>query len=112
MSIEDHFGIDVGRVDLVDELSASSTRRQHMQDSFVAPPHRDDLLDPVLAGRDHCGDGTVLRAEPRTRFGVDADTRVTVALVGDERRSYVSEETTSNNMWVEYGLRQADQFVV
>lgn len=54
----------------------------------------------------------MFRAEPGTRPGVDADTRVPDALIGDKGRPDVSDETITNNMGVEYGLRQSDQFVV
>lgn len=42
-STEDDLGIEVGRVHLPDELTAPSTGRDHVQDAFVASPHRYDL---------------------------------------------------------------------
>src|SRR6266568_8943604 len=72
VQVEDHLGVDIGRVDLTDELPAPAARGQHVQARRVVTPHGDDPLDPVVAGRHHRRDGTVLGAEARAGAGVDA----------------------------------------
>jgi hypothetical protein len=71
---KDHLRFEVGRVHLTDELPAPPTWWHHTQRTCFIPPHRHDLDDPVLAGRDHGSDRAVLRAEARPRASVDADT--------------------------------------
>jgi hypothetical protein len=64
LSTKDHLRVEVGRVDLAQELAAPPTGRHHRQRTIFVPPHRDDPGDPVLAGRDHGSDRTVLPQNP------------------------------------------------
>ena len=89
---EHHFGVEIGGVDLADELPAAAARRNHVQGAVGVPPDRDDLGDPVLASSDHRSDRSVLSAETGAGPCVDANTRIAVACGRYERAADVPEQ--------------------
>jgi len=93
---EHDLGRQVGRVHLSDELSAPTTRGQHVQASLLASPDRDDRRDAVLAGGDHRPDCRRLGAEASPAAGVDAHAAEVVSLVGDQDRRDVTAEPVSD----------------
>jgi hypothetical protein len=61
---EYYLGIEIGGVDLSDELPAPSTWRKNMQRTLIVAIDSNDLRDLVFTTCDHGRDGCVLSAEP------------------------------------------------
>jgi len=64
LAAKDDLGVEIGRIDLPDELSAATAGRQNAQASVVISPNRNDAADSVLPCGDHGRDCSVLGAEP------------------------------------------------
>ena len=112
IEVENHLGVDVGRVDLADELTTPPARRQHEEAAAVVAPDGDDRVDPVLGGSHHGRDGAVLGAEPRPGPGVDADALVVRPGGGDELRGDVAEEAIADGVRVQRVGCREDQVPV
>jgi hypothetical protein len=108
---EDDLGVEVGRVDLANELAAAAAGCNNVQ-AVVASPDRNDLGDLVLAGSHHGGDCGVLRAEATATRRVDADAHMNTPGTGDERRRHITEPPITYLMRMQYSGRGLDQFSV
>ena len=64
LAAKDDLGVEIGRIDLPNELSAATAGRQNTQSSAIISPNRNDAADSVLPSSDHGRDCSVLGAEP------------------------------------------------
>ncbi|MFD5569484.1 hypothetical protein [Streptomyces cadmiisoli] len=109
---QNHFAVEAFRVDLTHELPAPAVRREDMQDALSVAPHGDNLRDAVLAGSHHGGDGRMLCAEPGARPGVDTDTRVRIAGIGDQCAPHIAEQPITHPVRIQHGLSGSEQIIV
>lgn len=106
---EHHLGVEVGRVDLTDELSTTPARRQHVEQPTVVVPHRSDTSDPILAGGHHGGDRCVLGAETGTGPRVDAHPDVPLTIDRLERGGDIAEQPVAYAMRAQHGFGGVDE---
>ncbi len=110
---QNHLGIKVRRVNLVDELSAATARRHNLHRAAVLPsPDGHDLRDLVLTGSHHRRDGSVLGTESGTGGGVDTHPDVHVAGVSDESRRHIAEDSITDPVRMQHGRGRVDEAVV
>lgn len=64
LAAKDDLGVEIGWVDLPNELSTATARRQNKQSSVIISPNRNDAADSILPSSDHGRDCNVLDAEP------------------------------------------------
>jgi hypothetical protein len=116
MGAEQHFGGQVRRIDLPDELSAPAAWWQDMKHGMLVSPHGDDLRDPVFASCDHRCDRGGFRAQTRSGTGIDAHSRVHVPGISDECGRDVSEalitQGAAHRAWAQDGRRSCYEFLV
>lgn len=99
-------------MNLPDELPAAPAGRKHIQRAISITPHSDDLGDLILASRDHRGDRGMLSAEARTRSGVNAHSRIAVAIDGYQSASNVPEQPVTHLARVKHSRSRGNQFFV
>jgi hypothetical protein len=79
--------VDIPGIDLANQFSASTARRQHRS----LPAHGNNCADAAFPIGNHAGDGSVLGTEADTACGVDADADMNGARGGDQGTAYIAD---------------------